>query len=91
MQQWGSLSLQLSLGPTDVVFEELAIASLPCSDSYSTTLQTISLTRPQGALFIKVKQFLFFEHFPSQQFSVEVLMINGILVNASVSLLAAEL
>ena len=46
------------------MFEELTIASLPCSDGYSSTLQTISLTRPQGALAIKAKhQFLFFEHF----------------------------
>ena len=75
------------------MFEELTIASQPCSDGYSTTLQTISFTRPRGALAIKAKhQFLFFEHFPSQrrQFSVDVLMINGILVNVSVSLLAAE-
>ena len=59
------------------MFEELTIASLPCSDGYSTTLKTISLTRPQGALaVIKVKhQFLFFEHaflHNRRQFSVEV-------------------
>jgi len=53
------------------VLEELTIASLPCSDGYSTTLPTMSLTIPQGALAIKAKhQFLFFEHFPSQQKAV---------------------
>ena len=77
------------------MFEEPTLASVPCTDGYSSTLQTISLTIPQGALAIKAKhQFFFFLnsflHY-RRQFSVDGLMINGILVNVSVNLLAAEL
>jgi len=64
------------------VFEELKIASLPCSDGYFTTLQTISLTIPQGALHLRPYiNFYFLNIFlhNRRQFSVEVLMINGFL------------
>ena len=48
-----------------------SFSALICSNGYSTTLPTISLTILQGTLAIKAKhQFLFFEHFPSQQKTV---------------------
>ena len=72
MQQWESYCLQWLLGPGWSVWG-LTIASLPCSNDYSSTfVQVISMTRPLCAPAIKAKhQFLLsFERFASQQKTV---------------------
>jgi len=72
MHQWESYCLQWLLGPGWSVWW-LTIASLPCSNDYSSTfVQVISMARPLCAPAIKAKhQFLLsFERFASQQKTV---------------------
>ena len=97
MQQWGSYCLQWSLGPEWSVWATYnTVASLPCSNDYSSTLckqspcqdHYVPLQLSPNINWYHLLNILLHNR---RQFSVEVLINNSILVNVSVSLLTAKL